>query len=335
MDHWSRRQFVQGVGVAGLALAAGCGRLPWQTHQPAKVPQIGFLLARPLSAPPDYLQPFRRGLHDLGYVEGQNIDIEVRSADGESERLPTLAAELVHLQVDVIVTGSVPATQAAQQATQTIPIVMGVVVDPVATGLAASLARPGGNITGLSRMGPVVAAKQLELLKETVPGLSHVAVLWNPTNPGRTPELREVEVAAGALGVRLQAVEVRGPTALDGAFAAMTKEQADGVMVPSDFVLLDLRTTIIDLAAKNRLPAVYGQRDYVDSGGLMSYAANVSDMYRRAAYYVDRILKGAKPADLPIEQPREFEFVINLKTAQALGLTIPQQVLLQATEVIQ
>jgi putative ABC transport system substrate-binding protein len=268
-------------------------------------------------------------------VEGQNIDIEVRSAEGESERLPTLAAELVRLQVDVIVTGSVPATQAAQQATQTIPIVMGVVVDPVATGLAASLARPGGNITGLSRMGPVVAAKQLELLKETVPGLSHVAVLWNPTNPGRTPELREVEVAAGALGVRLQAVEVHGPTELDGAFAAMTKEQADGVMVPLDFVLLNLRTTIIDLAAKNRLPAVYGQRDYVDSGGLMSYAANVSEMYRRAAYYVDRILKGAKPGDLPIEQPMTFEFVINLKTAQALGLTIPPHVLLQATEVIQ
>src|SRR4051794_11623214 len=217
----SRRAFV--AGAAGLGLVAGCGRLPGPGQPPVRIPRIGILFPRALAVPPDRLVPFRQGLRELGYVEGQNIDIEVRSAEGEYERLPALAAELVRLPVDVIVTSTVPAAQAAQQATGTIPIVMAVAVDPVATGSVASLARPGGNVTGLSMMAPVLAAKQLELLKEAVPGLSQVAVLWNATNPGsNVPQLREVEEAAGALGVRPQPVEVRGPNELEGAFLAMT-----------------------------------------------------------------------------------------------------------------
>jgi putative ABC transport system substrate-binding protein len=298
------------------------------------MPRLGFL--SPLSSSlPDRLVSFRAGLRELGYVEGQNVAIEVRSAEGEYGRLPALAAELVSLPVDVIVTGADPAIEAAQHATSTLPIVMGVVVDPVAKGFVASLARPGGNITGLSMMAPVLAAKQLELLNETVPGLSRVAVLWNPTNPGNAPQLREVEGAAGTLAVRLQPVEVRGPHELEGAFAAMTEKQADGLIVLAESMLLDHRARVVDLAANSRLPAVYGLREHVDAGGLMSYSANISDMYRRAAYYVDRILKGTSPADLPVEQPMRFDFVINLRTAQALGLTIPQHVLYRATEVIQ
>jgi putative ABC transport system substrate-binding protein len=331
----SRRQFVQGVGVAGLGLLAGCGRWPWQAEPAAKIPRVGFLYPLSLAAPPDYLESFRQGLHERGYVEGQNIELVVRSAEGEYERLPALAAELVRLPVDVIVASAVPGIQAAQQATSTIPIVMASVVDARETGLVASLARPRENITGLSNMAPVLAAKQLELLKEAVPGLSQVAVLWDPANPGNTPQLRAVAGAAAALGVRLQPVEVRDPDELDGAFQAMLNEQADGLIVLVDVMLFIHRAPIADLAGKSRLPAVYGRREHVEAGGLMGYAPNLSDMYRRAAYYVDRILKGTKPADLPVEQPREFDFVINLKTAQALGLTIPQHVLLQATEVIQ
>jgi putative ABC transport system substrate-binding protein len=326
----SRRQFA--LGAAGLGLLAGCGRLPWQAQQPVRVPRIGFLAS--ISAT-EYLQGFRQGLRERGYLEGQNIEIEVRLAEGEYERLPALAAELVRLQVDVIVAATVPAIEAAHDATGAIPIVMSVTVDPVATGTVTSLARPGGNVTGLSMMAPVLAGKQLELLQEAVPGLSQVAVLWNPTNPGTVPQLREVEVAAGALGVRLQPVEVRGPNELEGAFVTMTQEQLDGLIVIVDAIFLDHRAQIAELAAKWRLPAVYGLREHVEAGGLMSYSANISDMFRRAAYYVDRILKGAKPADLPVEQPMTFDFVVNLKTAQALGITFPNEIMLQVTEVIQ
>jgi putative tryptophan/tyrosine transport system substrate-binding protein len=330
-----RRQLLLGAGGVGLGLLAGCGRLPWQAQESVKVYRIGFLSPRSLSMLSDRLEAFRQGLRALGYVEGQNIDIEVRSAEGEYDRLPALAAELVRLPVDVIVTGADPAIRAAQQATGTIPIVMGVVVDPVGTGFVASLARPGGNITGLSMMAPVLAAKQLELLKETVPGLSRVAVLWNPTNPGNAPQLREVQVATGALGVRLQPVEARGPNELEHAFLAMTKEQADGLLVLAESMLLDDRAKVVDLAAKSHLPAVYGLREHVEAGGLMSYAANISDLYRRAAYYVDRILKGTKPADLPVEQPTIFDFVVNMKTAPQLGITFPPEILLQVTEMIE
>jgi putative ABC transport system substrate-binding protein len=326
---------VQGAGVVGLGLLAGCGRLPWQAQEPAKIPRVGFLYPRPLSAPPDRVAPFREGLRELGYVEGQNIELVLRSAEGEYERLPALAAELVRLPVDVIVASAMPAIQAAQQATSTIPIVMGLVVDPVETGLTTSLARPGGNITGLSMMATALAAKQLELLKETAPALSDVAVLWNPANPGNPPQLRQVEAAARALELRLGPVEARSPTEFEGAFEAITREQSDGLIVLVDTVFIDYRARIADFASTTRLPAVYGLRDHVEAGGLMSYSASQADMMRRAATYVDKILKGAKPADLPIEQPTIFDFVINLKTAQALGLTIPQHVLLQATEVIQ
>jgi putative tryptophan/tyrosine transport system substrate-binding protein len=328
----SRRQFVG--GAAGLGLLAGCGRLPWQPP-PTKVPRIGFLSPRPLSVPPYRLVAFRQGLRELGYVDGQNIAVEARSAEGEYERLPALAAELVRLPVDVIVAVAAPAVQAARQATGTIPIVMGTVIDPVASGFVSSLARPGGNITGLSLMAPVLAAKQLELFKVAAPSISQVAVLWNPTNPGNEPQVHQVEVAARELGVRLRLVEVRGPNELEGAFAAMTQEQADGLIVILDAVLFDYRARIADLASKSYLPAVYGMRDHVEAGGLMSYSANVSDSIRRSAYYVDRILKGAKPADLPVEQPMTFEFVVNLKTARELGITFPNEIMLQVTEVIE
>jgi putative ABC transport system substrate-binding protein len=283
----------------------------------------------------DRLEFFRQGLRELGYVEGQHIEFEVRTAEGDYRRLPALAAELVRLPVDVIVTETVPSAEAAQQATATIPIVMATIVDPVATGVVASLARPGGNVTGLSMMAPVLAAKQLELLKETVPGLSQVAVLWNPINAGTAPQLREVEAAASVLAVRLQPLEVRSPNELEDAFVAMTQQQADGLILLLDATLTDHRARLVDLAAKSHLPAVYGLRDYVEAGGLMSYSASISQMYRRAAYYVDRILRGAKPADLPVEQPMTFDFVVNMKTAQALGITFPNEIMLQVTEVIQ
>jgi putative tryptophan/tyrosine transport system substrate-binding protein len=331
----SRRRFVQGAGVAGLALLAGCRPLSWQAGPSTKLTRIGFLFGMSQSRILDRLVPFREGLRESGYIEGQNVEIEVRSADGEYQRLPGLAVELVGLQVDILVTESVPAAVAAQQATQTIPIVTAGMVDPVLTGLVASLAHPGGNITGPSLMAPVLVAKQLQLLKEMVPDLSHLAVLWNAANAGNDRQLQEVERAVGVLGVRLQSVEVRGANDLGSAFIAMTSEQADGLVVLFDAMLIDHRAQITDLASATRIPAAYGLRDYVEAGGLMSYAANISDVYRRAAYYVDRILKGTKPADLPVEQPTTFEFIVNLKTAHALGLTIPQHVLLQATEVIQ
>jgi len=318
-----------------FALAVLAAPLPADAQQPAKIPRIGFLWASPLSASPHRLEAFRQGLRELGYVEGQNIALEVRSAEGKWERLPALAAELVRLKVDIMVTAIVPAIQAAQQATKTIPIVMAVVVDPVATGFVASLARPGGNITGLSMMAPELVGKQLELLKEVVPKVSRVALLWNPANAGNPPQLREAEVAARTLGVRLQPFEARGPSEIDRAFAAMTKERAGGLLVTVDAMFLLHRTRIADLAARSRLPAVYGLREYPEAGGLMAYSANVTEMFRRAATYVDKILKGAKPADLPVEQPMRFELVINLKAAKALGLTFPQSILLRTDQVIQ
>jgi putative tryptophan/tyrosine transport system substrate-binding protein len=328
----SRRRFVAGAGALGLL--AGCGRLPWQAP-PAKVPRVGFLFVVPQSRLVDRLEFFRQGLRELGYGEGQNIEFEVRTAEGAYERLSALAAELVRLPVDIIVTETVPGAEAAQQATATIPIVTATIVDPVATGVVASLARPGGNVTGLSMMAPVLAAKQLELLKETVPGLSRVAVLGNPLNAGTVPQLREVEAAASALSVRLQLMEVRSPNELEDAFVAMTQQQADGLIVLLDATLIDHQARLADLAAKSHLPAVYGLRDYVEAGGLMSYAASLSQMWRRAAYYVGRILKGAQPADLPIEQPMIFELVVNTRAARELGITFPDEIMLQVTEVLE
>ncbi len=305
-------------------------------QQAAKVWRIGYLSP---SSPSDpgwsrRLGALRQGLHELGYAEGQNIVIESRWAEGQLDRLPGLAAELVRLKVDIIVTYAQPAIQAAKQAIGTIPIVMAGIIDPVATGFVATFARPGGNITGLSLMALELVGKQLEILKEVVPKLSRVAILTNP-NAGTAPQLRHAQEAARALGLGLQPVEARSPGEIDGAFAAMTREQADAVIVLIDGMFINHRTRIADLAAQRRLPAVYGISDHVEAGGLMAYGASVLDRYRRAATFVDKILKGAKPADLPVEQPTKFELVINLKTAKALGLTIPQSLLLRADEVLQ
>jgi len=322
-----------------LTLAVGLATMPpaAEAQQAGKVPRIGFLSPSSPSDPRNQrrLEAFRQGLRELGYVEGRNIALEVRWAEGKFERLPDLAAELVRLKVDVIVVSAVPAIQAAKEATRTIPIVMAVVVDPVATGLFASLARPGGNITGQSMMAPELVGKQLELLKEMVPKVSRVALLWNPDNAGNTPQLRAAEAAARTLGVRLQPLEARGPSQIDSAFAAMTREQAGGLIVLVDALLVLHRTRIADLAVKARLPAVFGLRDHAEAGGLMAYDANQLNLYRRAATYVDKILKGAKPADLPVEQPTKFELIINMKTAKALGLAIPPSLLQRADEIIQ
>jgi putative ABC transport system substrate-binding protein len=276
----------------------------------------------------------RRKLAELGYVEGQNIRFEYRGAYGQVDRLPSLAEELVHLNVDVIVAVATPEVQAAHQATRKIPIVMVAVVDPVASGLVASLARPGGNITGLSLLSAELSGKRLELLKEVVPGVSRVAVLWNPTNPSNALQIGATKVAAQALGVQLQPLEVRGPQDLERAFQAATRGRAGALIALDDPVLVTHRTRIVTRAAKIRLPAMYGLTGYAKVGGLMTYGPNIPDLFRQAAVFVGKILKGAKPADLPVEQPTKFELVINLKTARALGLAIPESILLRADEVI-
>jgi putative ABC transport system substrate-binding protein len=308
-----------------------------KAQQGAKVPRIGYL-AVDRAAGPHLIEAFRQGLRDLGYVEGSNVVIEYRDAEGKFERLPALAAELVALKVDVIVAGGTPLILAAKQATRTLPIVFAAASDPVTDGLVTSLARPGGNVTGLSNIAPELVGKRLELLKQAVPGVSRVAVLWQPGATGERTEkdmLKGAEVAARALGVRLQVVEARGPADFDRAFSDMTRARADALTVLPSVMFITERRRLVDLAAKNRLPAVYPSREYVDVGGLMAYGPHVADLFRRAATYVDKILKGAKPGDLPIEQPTKFELVINLKTAKALGLTIPPSLLARADEVIQ
>jgi putative tryptophan/tyrosine transport system substrate-binding protein len=302
-------------------------------QQPAKVPRIGFLYAVSPSSVSDRVEAFRQGLRDLGYVEGKNIVIEWRYAEGKLDRLPALAAELVHLKVDVIVTGGT-STRPAKEATSTIPIVMSNDSDPVGSGFVASLARPGGNITGLSTLAPEISGKRLELLKEIVPKLSRVAVFGTSTRPGNAQALRETELAAEAFGVQLQYLDVLGPKDIGTAFRAASKGRADVLLVLASPVFLVQRTQIADLAIKSRLPAIYDRREFVDDGGLMSYGTNLADLSRRAATYVDKILKGAKPADLPVEQPTKFELVINLKAAKQIGLTIPPNVLVRADKVI-
>jgi putative ABC transport system substrate-binding protein len=277
-------------------------------------------------------------LRDLGYVEGRDFVIEFRDAKGTPERLPALAAELVALMVDVIVASGKPHALAAKQATRTIPIVFVVGFDPVVDGLVTSLARPGGNATGLSSLGSELVTKRLELLTQAVPGVSRVAGLWQPGALGERMEkdmLKEAEVAARALGVRLQFVEARGPADFDRAFSDMTRARVDALTLLTSTTFLSERRRLVALAAKNRLPALYPAREYVDAGGLMAYGADFADLYRRAATYVDKILKGAKPADLPVEQPTKFELVINLKTAKSLGLTIPPSVLSRADQLIE
>jgi putative ABC transport system substrate-binding protein len=329
----TRRTFLAGTGAMLLAAP-----LAAEAQQAAKVARIGYLSAA-LAANPHALEPFLQGLRDLGYVEGRNIVIEYRDAEGKLERLPALAAELVALKVDVIVGGlGTPGALAAKQATKTIPIVFAAAADPVGSGLVTSLARPGGNVTGLSSLAPDLVGKCLELLKQAVPGVSRVAALWQPGGAGARTEkdmLKEADVAARALGVRLQVVEVRGPADFDRAFSDMTRARAGALAVFGGGMIFRERRRLVDLAAKHRLPAVYFAREFVDAGGLMAYGPDLVDLFRRAAAYVDKILKGAKPGDLPVEQPTKFELVINLKTAKALGLTISQAVLGRADEVIQ
>ena len=306
--------------------------------QQGTMPRVGWLSQFSGSDPEVQrgVDMFRQALSDLGRVEGQSVAIEYRWAEGKSERLLDLATELVRLKVAVIVThGGVPLAQAAQRATKTIPIVLSGAADPVGAGLVASLARPGGNITGPTLSSEQLMGKGLELLRELVPNLTRVAVLWNPTNPGNTRQLREAEAAAAASGMRFLPVGVRAPAEIDSAFVAMVRERAGALLVIMDVMFYDRRERITALAAKNRLPAVYPYSLFAEAGGLMSYAGSRADLNRQMAVYVDKILRGAKPAELPIEQPSKFELVINLKTAKTLGLTIPPSVLLRADQVIE
>ena len=327
-----RREFITGIGGAAAA---------WPIvarAQQKSMPVIGFLGIGRARAYRPWLR-FRQGLRELGYVEGSNILIEYRWAEGKLERLPVLAAELVALKVDVIVTaGGTVAALAAKQATTTIPIVFGVVGDPIADGLVSSLARPGGNVTGLSNVTNDLIGKWLELLKQVVPGVSLVAMLWKPRLHARPRQRCQAEGGrrlGASLGVQLQVVEARGPADFDRAFSEMSAKGAGALLVLTTPVFDIERQRIVDLAAKNRLPSMYANRNYVESGGLMCYGPNFADLYRRAAGYADKILKGAKPSDLPVEQPTKFELVINLKTAKALGLTVPPTLLAQADEVIE
>jgi len=317
--------------VVILAVSLTLAPLAAET-QSGKVFRIG--IAGPAPGNP-LLVVFRQGLRELGYVEGQNVALEVRSVDGRPERLPDLLAELVRLKVDVILAPSDQVIAAAQKATTSIPIVMSNASDPVARGFVVSLARPGGNITGLTIQAPDIAGKNLQLFKEAVPGLARVGVLWDPGFPGGRQYLSEAEAAAKALGVQLQPVEVRNPDEFDGAFAALTRDRARAAFIAGSPMLFVNRARMAELAVKHHLPTVCALREYVEAGCLIGYGTSVTAQFRRAAYFVDRILKGAKPADLPVEQPTKFELVINLKTAKVLGLTIPQSVLGRADEIIQ
>jgi putative ABC transport system substrate-binding protein len=327
-----RRTFIAAVasGLLAAPLAA-------KAQQPAKVARIGYLANVP-AVNPHLHESFRQGLRDLGYVEGRSVAIEVGSAEGKPERFPALAAELVALKVDVIVAGGgTLATMAAKQATTTIPIIFTGDVDPVANGFVTSLSRPGGNVTGLAVLQPELVGKGLEQITQAVPGAGRVAALWQPGgwSEGTGKDIRKgAEVAARTIGVQLQFVEVRGPADFDRAFADMTRAHAGAVTVLSNTMFFGERRRLVDLAAKNRLPVMYGAREYVDGGGLIAYGPSITDLFRRAATYVDKILKGSSPADLPVEQPTKFELVINLKTANTLGLMIPQSVLARADEVI-
>jgi putative tryptophan/tyrosine transport system substrate-binding protein len=308
--------------------------VPAKAQQPKKVPRIGFLAATKPAAVAARVEAFRQGLRELGYVEEKNIIVDYRYGEGKADRERELAAELARLKVDVIVTGGPAATRATKEATSTIPIVMAQDNDPVGNGFVASLARPGGNITGLATLAPEISGKRLELLKEIVPKLSRVAVFGTSTQPGYAQVLKETELAAGALKVKLQYLDVLSPEDIETAFRAASKERSDAVLVLQAGVFSSRRPQIADLAVKSRLPAIYFQTEFVEAGGLMSYATSYTDLNRRAATYVDKILKGAKPADLPVEQPTKFELVINLKTAKKIGLTIPANVLLRADKVI-
>jgi putative tryptophan/tyrosine transport system substrate-binding protein len=335
---WSRRRFVHSAGAAGLGLLTGCGRQPSPGGHAPRVYRLGYLDPGTRNRERNTgEEALRRGLSDLGYVEGQNLIFEARYAEQDVDRLLPLAAELVQLPVDILVAAASAAPLAAKRATTVIPIIMGSASDPVGLGLVASLAAPGGNVTGIANLLPQLSGKRLEMLKEILPHVSRVAVLWTAANPGTARSFTETQAAAESLGLHSVSLQAEFPAPdFDGLFALARDQRADALVVEQDPILGGGHAKqIVQFAAVNGLPAVYSGRQYTDIGGLMAYGPSVAGMWYRAAYYVDRILKGAKPADLPVEQPREFEFVINLRTAQALGLTIPQHVLLQATEVIQ
>jgi len=331
---WSRRDFLRAATVAGTAGFLGLGSEAVEAQQPAKVPRIAYLGATSLTANAARVEAFRQGLRELGYIEGKNIVIELRSAEGEQGRLPALVAELVRLKVDIIVSGGPSVTRAAKKATSTIPIVMAFDNDPVGSGVIASLARPGGNVTGLSTLAPELSGKQLELLKEIVPKLSRVAIIGNSTEPGYAQVSKEIELAAGALKLKLQLLDVRDPKDIETAFQAARKGRAGAVLLLPASVLNSHRAQVVELAVKNRLPAAYPFPQFVEDGGLMTYGANRADLFRRAATYVDKILKGRTPADLPVEQPMKFDFIINLIAAKQIGVTVPPNVLVRADRVI-
>jgi putative ABC transport system substrate-binding protein len=316
------------VGLIAVPLAAGA--------QPAgKVARVGFLGNSTAALEANLVGPFREGLRDLGYVEGQNVRIEYRWAEGKYERFPALIAELAALKIDVLVTAGTPAALAVKKAAPTFPLVMVAVGDPVATGLVADLGRPGGNMTGLSSIAPDLEGKRLELLREVTPRLTHVAVLWNPANSFHVGSLKETRAAAQVLGIKVLALAVRSAEQFADAFAAIERERPGGLVVLADRVFLHHRARIADFTLHHRLPGVNAHREMVDAGGLMSFGPNYGDLHRRAATYVDRILKGARAADLPVEQPSTFELIINLKTARALGLTIPPAVLARAAQLVE
>ena len=301
-----------------------------------KIRRIGHLGGGSAAAIAPWLQTLREALGELGWREGEHFTVESRAAEGRYERLPKLAAELVRLPVDVIVAGTTPAAQAAQRETKTIPIITTVVSDPVSSGLVASLARPGGNVTGLALLpGPELVGKYVELLKAAVPALSHLAVLWNPALPSHPPLVKQAEIAAHAVGSTVRLIGVQNPSEFEGAFVTAGRDRAKGLLVLPDPMFFLQRARLAKLAEQHRIPALYGLREHAEAGGLMSYAANILDLYRRAAMYVDRIFRGASPAELPVELPTKFDFIINLKTAKALGLTIPPSLLLQADQVIE
>jgi putative tryptophan/tyrosine transport system substrate-binding protein len=328
--HMRRRDFITLLGGAAAAwpLAA-------RAQQTGKMSRIGYLGISSPSLEPHYVEAFRQKLRDLGHVDGENISIEYRWAEGQDDRLPNLATELVRLKPDIIVTTGTPGALAAMQATKTIPIVMASAGDPVGAGLVASLARPGGNVTGFTILGPELEGKRLELLKQAVPELSRVAVLWNPSNPAIVPYFNTIETAGRALQISLEPVaEVRRADELDNAFFAIASARPHALVVLPDRFLLAHRKRIVEFAAAKRLPGMYPFREYVDAGGFMSYAPSNIELFRGAATYVDKILKGAKPGDLPVQEPTKFELVINLKTAKQISVTIPANMLLRADKVI-
>jgi len=325
------RKTMIGLALGALLYALS---LPAEAQQPAKIPRIGFPLDVPASSLAARIEAFRQGLRELGYIEGKNIIIELRSAEEKPERRSEIAAELVRLKVDVIVSPGPTMTRRIKEATSTIPIVMAQDTDPVGSGFVASLARPGGNITGLSALAPEMSGKQLELMKEILPKLSRVAVIGNSTNPGDAQALRETVLAAGSFEIYLRYLDVLDPKDIETVFRAAVKGRADAILLFGNPILNAHRKQVADLATKHRLPAAYARPEYIEAGGLMYYGTNYNDLFRRAAIYVDKILKGAKPADLPVEQPIKFEFIVNLKTAKQIGLTIPPSVLARADRVI-